>query len=107
MGGDEALAPLTEAQAADLDRVVAELRVVLPDPTARDIHDYIEENMAASMGEWATANRVKKVNTRTVPAGCTYSHASRMAVFNYNKAGVCNPATHGHCPYEHVCLEVS
>ena len=64
MGGDEALAPLTEAQAADLDRVVAELRVVLPDPTARDIHDYIEENMAASMGEWATANRVKKVNTR-------------------------------------------
>ena len=64
MGGDEALAPLTEAQAADLDRVVAELRIVLPDPTARDIHDYIEENMAASMGEWATANRVKKVNTR-------------------------------------------
>ena len=64
MGGDEALAPLTEAQAADLDRVVAELRVVLPDPTARDIHDYIEENMAASMGEWATANRVKKLNTR-------------------------------------------
>ena len=64
MGGDEGLAPLTEAQAADLDRVVAELRVVLPDPTARDIHDYIEENMAATMGTWATANRVKKVNTR-------------------------------------------
>ena len=63
-GGDEGLAPMTEEQAAELDRIVAELRVVLPDPTARDIHDYIEENMAATMGTWATANRVKKVNTR-------------------------------------------
>ena len=63
-GGDEGLAPMTEDQAAELDRIVAELRVVLPDPTARDIHDYIEENMAATMGTWATANRVKKVNTR-------------------------------------------
>ena len=36
---------------------------------------------------------LKRVNTRTVPAGCTHGHASRMAVFNYNKAGVCNPAT--------------
>ena len=48
MGGDEALAL---DQAADLDRVVAELRIVLPDPTARDIHDYIEENMAR---RWAS-----------------------------------------------------
>ena len=34
---------------------------------------------------------LKRVNARAVPAGCTYSHASRMAVFNTNKAGGCSP----------------
>ena len=43
-----------------------------------------------------------QVDARAVPAGCTYSHASRMAVFNTNRAGACS--AEWECYYELVCV---
>ena len=38
-----------------------------------------------------TKEALKRVNARAVPAGCSYSHASRMAVFNTNQAAGRSP----------------
>jgi hypothetical protein len=55
MGGEEAM---SEEETNSLREKVCELRRTLPDPSARDISDAIEGMT------WATANRVKKVNTK-------------------------------------------
>ena len=62
MGGDGDLAPMTEEQSASLLALVSECRASLPDPTARDIHDAMLERRP-EMASWATAARVKKLNT--------------------------------------------
>jgi hypothetical protein len=59
----DAPAAMTEIQAATLARVVTNLRRRLPDPSARDIYDAIAE-FDEPMSRWATANRVKKLNTQ-------------------------------------------
>lgn len=53
---------LSPSQTYTLSHIVTRLRTVLPDPTARDIYDTIAENDEA-MTTWATASRVKKLNT--------------------------------------------
>ena len=63
MGGDSDLAPMTEEQSALLLERVLSFRRSLPDPTARDIHDAMADADPA-IAEWATPNRVKKINTK-------------------------------------------
>ena len=63
-GGDESsIGALTDAQTAELREKVCELRRTLPDPSARDISDHIADELP-DMAAWATANRVKKLNTK-------------------------------------------
>ena len=45
---------------------------------------------------------LKTVDAEAVPPGCSYSHASKMAVFNNNKAGGCPPKWE--CFYDLVCV---
>ena len=58
--------------------------------------------VSASREEAPAMPAVKVVDTRLVPRGCSYSHASKMAVFNNNKAGGCPPKWD--CFYDLVCV---
>ena len=42
------------------------------------------------MGARRLKGSLKTVDADAVPAGCSYSHASNMAVFNTNQAGGCD-----------------
>jgi hypothetical protein len=76
---------LTEAQTATLSTIVRRLRCVLPDPSARDIYDTIAEQDQA-MSVWASASRVKKVNT---------SHNKEVKHADYSRDGLEPDETNG------------
>mmetsp|Transcript_9669 Transcript_9669/g.31968 ORF Transcript_9669/g.31968 Transcript_9669/m.31968 type:complete len:139 (-) Transcript_9669:681-1097(-) len=76
---------LTEAQTATLSTIVRRLRCVLPDPSARDMYDTIAEQDQA-MSVWASASRVKKVNT---------SHNKEVKHADYSRDGLEPDETNG------------
>ena len=50
----------------------------------------LAREIAGAMGARRLKGSLKTVDADAVPAGCSYSHASNMAVFNTNQAGGCD-----------------